>query len=513
VDANLMDASAGHGAYLMATKSTAPGAVARTQAAVNADRSSVFAWHSNANEAAVRSNAGAVDVAANLQSAFSAAGGGMRNLPAGVYRFNTGITSSYTGAGFPPPWQPSDRVSFRGEGQNSTLLWYGGAAGTYAVTFFADQNQGGSGLDSFGGFGLLDYGTTKTRKGIFYQGKSHWTLHDAIIGGFDVGLTLDACIYGKVSKCIIGYGNIGMVLKDVIGYSNPNANSFYDLTFPSNSKAGIKLEACGASNNFYNLNLESNGPSDISVGAGDDTVGGIVGDVYSDFGGVSLTISGGYVEGNCGEADINLRNMSAGGVAIVVIRGVTFNRVSWTHFTKHNIKIRTGPYGGKIKLLLEGCNCWHSEGFRGKLNGVQTGPDQTLDPTNSYIMIEPGAGWVEQIGCDFPVKLLNSHQPLEKFLHGRILSDGTIDEGPAGLYVNHTAGTGLYAIGYSEAYDRARGSIKGYAVTANVCAPSGNSRIQHVDKAAPDAFVVQTAGTIDGTASDADFVFTLVRDI
>jgi hypothetical protein len=297
---------------------------------------------------------GTTDNATDLQEMCTTGGNGFW-IPAGQYKFGTGLTIDYSASGFPSPGTPSPRLDLIGEGMANSILNYSGT--NYAVTLVGSDNSGaGQGihsLDNVRGFTLQDAAQAQSNSGIAMTNRAWWALSDVIFQELVTGLNLSSCFSAKVSTSYFNQNQFGIQL-NTTALGPCNEIAFESLVFQTNSFAAVLGNSIGSSLVFRDCSFESNGTQ------GNLATGGFVGNMSGIFGNAGpITFDNCYFENQAGVADISIDNTSTHALTIL-IRGCLFQRISNTNFVRNNISI-TSSGGGPVTVLLEG-NSFFSAG-------------------------------------------------------------------------------------------------------------------------------------------------------
>jgi hypothetical protein len=269
-------------------------------------------------------------------------------MPVGQYLFATGITVNYSASGFPIPGAPSQRISVYGESQANTILGYSGTG--YAITMTggstAGAGQGLLGLDTLSKFTLQNNAYNPAiNSGIYMQNKAWFKLEDIYVQYMTIGLNLQSCYTGKISKCIFGYNQYGVQLT-TNAQGACNAINFDACTFQNNTLAGVYGIAVGSNNSFRDCTFESCGTQ------ANNATGAVVAEVSAYGNAGPIVFDNCYFEENAGIADISIDNPTSSPLT-VLIRGCLFIRAQSSFYTNNNISV-TSSGGGPVTVLLEG---------------------------------------------------------------------------------------------------------------------------------------------------------------
>jgi hypothetical protein len=291
------------------------------------------------------------DNSAQLQTLFSTGLNGYR-IPAGQYKFGTGLANDYspTTPPFPNPGEPSARADIRGDSMANTILNFSGTG--YAITLTGDNNTGsGQGihsLDKYSGFTIQDFAQAQSNSGISMTNRAWWKLEDIVFNELVTGLNIDSCYSAKVATSYFNQCQYGIQL-NTTALGPSNEIDFDSLVFQNCSLAGVLGVSIGTNCMFRNFSFESCGTM------GNNATGGFIGNLSGVYGYTGpITFDNPYAENNAGLADISLDNPSTH-AATVKIRGGLFQRVSNSNYVQSNISV-TSSGTGPVTVILEDCN-------------------------------------------------------------------------------------------------------------------------------------------------------------
>lgn len=282
--------------------------------------------------------------------------GGALTVPSGVYDISDMVVSSYADPSFPEVGTPSTRVSMIGESSANTIF-INSVSDTNKVAFklegtaIGTGGQGIHGQDRFGSFSMnrvgTPYPTGQEGVGIWVLNKAMTSIEDVQFQFMDNALQLDGCLSSTFTNLRLLNGNRGVLINDT-ELSLPNALTFNSLMAAGNNKQGVLCNQLGAGNVFIGGSIENNGTQGV---AGN---GGFVANLLGTNGTACLTMVGVYFEGNGGQADIFLDNVTNANLTVSLIN-CTFNRVSNLRYVGSNLDLRSSG-GGKLKVNLQGCS-------------------------------------------------------------------------------------------------------------------------------------------------------------
>jgi hypothetical protein len=286
-----------------------------------------------------------------MQTLWSTGLNGYR-LPAGQWKFLTGVTNDYsaTTPPFPAPGTPSARADIHGDSMANTILNFAGTG--YAITLTGDNNTGsGQGihsLDNYRGFTIQDFAQAQSNSGISMTNRAWWKLEDIVFNELITGLNIDSCYSAKVTTSYFNGCQYGIQL-NTTALGPSNEIDFDSLVFQNCSLAGVLGVSIGTNCMFRNFSFESCGTM------GNNATGGFIGNLSGVYGYTGpITFDNPYAENNAGLADISLDNPSTH-AATVKIRGGLFQRVSNSNYVQSNISV-TSSGGGPVTVILEDCN-------------------------------------------------------------------------------------------------------------------------------------------------------------
>jgi hypothetical protein len=296
------------------------------------------------------------DNSTDLQNMCTVGGNGFW-IPAGTYKFGTGLTINYnpTGTTFPGIGEPSARMDILGESIANAILNYSGTG--YAITMTggdnAGVNQGIHSLDIVRAFTLQDNAQAQSNSGISMTNRAWWKLEDVIFNELNIALNIVSSFSAAVKTSYFNSCEYGIQLNtDALG--PPNEIVFDGLVFQSNTLAAILGVSMGTNLIFRNCSFESNGTM------GNNNTGAFVGNLSGAYGCAGpITFDNCYFENSAGVADISIDNPTTH-AATVIIRNCIFQRISSTNYVTTNISV-TNSGGGPVTVLLEG-NSFFSTG-------------------------------------------------------------------------------------------------------------------------------------------------------
>jgi len=305
-----------------------------------------------------------------FQAAINAANalGAALYVPPGAYRIvgNLLIDNS-TDTGVYSP-----KMSLYGDGPVSSVLY--GDAGTHSVLSIIGGTSG-AGMHSHQTIQGIAIAKDGGGVGIELTNAAFISFRDIMIRGADIGVYGTDVLSSSFYNCQFLF-NLGGVRFErsptADGFqSAPNALAFYSCVLGNNANYGAWVIGAG---NFTYIggSVEGNGHT------GALPTSGKYGILINDGGlesACSLAVTGTYFEYNHGTADIWLANSTYSSSAF--ISGCTFNRISNTYYTTHNIYAETS---GVIvsTVQISGCGFKHYNTYvpsaaRYTINQVQSG--------------------------------------------------------------------------------------------------------------------------------------------
>lgn len=257
------------------------------------------------------------------------------------------------------------RTQIVGDGSGSTIFR---VAGDIVGLHIAS----GQGKAKHGGFSVVQDQAGKVGRGLLIDQTQGLQIEDVEVKGFSVGLTnRDSFSINYISVDMIE-NDVGFVGENVISGSHPNALNFSSCRFIYNGTYGCLLRnptTC----NFVGGSFESNGDQ----GNPDHIALNIAGS--SNEGAFGCNLLGVYFENNAGFADVAITNIGSGSrIGMHRINGCTFNRISSTRYTEHNVYINKSATGFLRAVVSE--------------NSFQGFGTYVPDPSRAYILSVDGGG-------------------------------------------------------------------------------------------------------------------------
>lgn len=414
----------------------------------------------------------------------------------GTYRLSSTVSSDYTGVDYPGTSFPSKRVDFLGTSIANTMFELD--AGLAVGFKFTGDNpvsggQGIHGLDRVGNFSVYSQGrpypTGQTGIGLAIINKSFTRLENYSAEYLNVGLELDGTLSSMFENVYLRHGVIGLTA-NATAASLPNANTFVKLVSSGNSQAGVIFNTMGAGNLFIGGSIENNGTHAVPGN------GGMAVNLSGANGTACLSMDTTYFEGNGGDWDLKIDNISALPVT-VHLKGCVFNRVSNTHFATSNIVV-TSTGGGKVKLVLDACSF------------LSTG---TYVPSGTRPFIQVGAA-CEVIGWDTCTSSETTSIPgifnsaSSAILSGHVLGSGAVSNAPVGTVVSKVS-LGVYDVTRNGGWSS---TTTGYNVFVQPDSPTSETKTAFVTKTSSTNFRVAFRNSLsDPTYTDTDFMFMVCR--
>ncbi|MEQ7920346.1 hypothetical protein ABQX22_14220 [Xanthomonas sp. WHRI 1810A] len=291
---------------------------------------------------------GVTDSSPFIQNAFTA--GGAQGAQNGVYRLGATVVADYSGV-FPEVTYPSRRLDFRGDGAGNTIFELATGQNIAFKLTGTDPtavNQGIHAQDRIGGFSIYPQGHPYPEGhfgfGLYLLNKAGTVVEDIATEYLTVGCEMDGVLSSVFTNLAFKNGIIGMMLNST-ALTLPNGNTFNSLVWSGNSQVGLVANTLGAGNKIIGGKVEQNGTQGVSGN------GGIILNLSGLNGLATLHLDTVYFEGNAGDADLKIDNISSLPVT-VKISNCTFNRNSDKRFTTSNI-IVTSSGGGLVKVVLD----------------------------------------------------------------------------------------------------------------------------------------------------------------
>lgn len=444
-------------------------------------------------------NNGFAGTSAHFQKVFDI--GGTHTVKDGTYRLGQTVTSSYAAADFPEVGFPSKRLSLLGNSSANTIFVNDVQTGSKLAiklegTIPGSGSQGVHAQDRIGHFSMIRAGgpspTGPTGTGLYILNKSMFNVDDIHFQFMDVAVELDGCLSATLSNMRLLNGGCGLFIAPTAN-SLPNALTFNSLMAGGNARQGVLCNELGSGNVFIGGSIENNG-SMLPAGGGPVAGhGGLRANLVGTNGTSCLTMIGVYFEGNAGEGDIYLDNITAFNLSVVLIN-CTFNRLMSSRFVDANINARTTG-GGKLKITLIGCSF------------LSTG-DYVPVASRPYIFTD---GNVEIVGWDtctysestsIPSYMKSSSSAV---ISGSVTQAGVLSGGVLGVTVQRVS-AGIYNL------DKAGGwgpNVDSYHVSVTPYGPE--ARIESVTKQNRDRVQVVFRSHTVAANVDVDFSFSATR--
>ncbi|MFI8375563.1 hypothetical protein ACIGCH_15945 [Pseudomonas helleri] len=366
--------------------------------------------------------------------------GGRKQIPDGVFRMATPIFRDFSANDFfPETGDASLRFTLEGQSISNSILQYAGAG--YAMEFTGSKNVPvGQNVHSMLQVSRLALkpadAQSRTCSGIRMINHAYTSLRDLDLEYLDTGLELKSVITCDFERVYVRSCTVGLSVNGA-GFSMPNANDFRRFTAQSCTYAGVVAARIGGGFHMQGGTIEGNGAMGVPG------TGGFIGNIDGVNGSATLSLTNFYFEGNKGDADLLLTNMSPYTVT-VVLTNVNFNRVGDLEYTKNNISLNnTG--GGKIILVLNGVS------FMRGGNYVASASRPYIFHDNACEVINNGVSYRDEIEHN---KSLTSSPTVS----GRVQSSGAALSLPVGISsvrlsigvyeITSTVGWGINANGY-----------------------------------------------------------------
>ena len=257
--------------------------------------------------------------------------GGVLRIDSGIYRLNTGIVT------YP-------KIKIQGNGPQNTFL-YSYLTGENAMLTMNGESVGTNTLAVWRDFTAV----SPISDGIAFLllNSAYATYENIYSEGFFRHWRLRNCLSSQFTSVRARFGPTGAAgfYADSTGGSNPNALTLTSCVFGSLPGVGIRLD--DPSNfNMYGGSIEACGIAGSSAVAIYN--GGSQGAAAWNFNGV-------YFEGNIGNADIKVLIDGALMESAGVIQSCSFNRISATNFTVHNVLLQqVSPTAKYITIDMRG---------------------------------------------------------------------------------------------------------------------------------------------------------------
>lgn len=429
---------------------------------------------------------GATSAVASVALAHLIATGGLKNIPDGVWRMATQVVRDFSGdSGFPNTNEVSPRFVLRGDSISNTLLQFDGPSYAFNLTGSLNPPAGQTVLTQteLSEFSLKPSGALNSCNGIQMTNQAYVSLKDLNVEYCNIALNLNSVITSKLDNLFLRSNEIGLQLLGA-GFSLPNALAMTRLTCQENRYAGILANRIGGGVSLDGATIEGNGTMGMAG------TGGLIGNIDGNNGSATLQLSNVYFEGNKGDADLLLENVSAFTVTVILI-GCNFHRISPVNYVTNNIKLsNTG--GGKIRLIMIGC-------------AFMTAGTYVANPARPYISHDQGSEVID-IGCSYNESTsLNHSIGASVSTVGRVAATGVPSSIPVGITSAKT-GTGTYTVTSTTGWGV---DVNGYVADATSC--DGSARlVQRVVQDSATQFTVVTTDAA-GAPADSAFNFSSVR--
>lgn len=404
------------------------------------------------------------------------------NIPSGIFKFNTGLVSTYAALTV-PPGNPSMRGDLRGDSQSNTILRYAGTG--YAINMVGSTTgQGLNSFDKYGNFTLEDNAQAQSNSGIYILNRALFKLENILLTYLENALVIDGSYTASLDNVHLRNSQNGLTFVGT-NFEDPNLIRAASCTFDSNSLTGItgNTNACIE---FDSCDISNNGTQ------GNTATGGVILNIAGPLSG-PLSFKNCYLENNAGNADISITNMS-GQPAVVVISGCTFNRGLSTSYTINNIHVINTGAGSTTKVILEGnsfvsVNSYVPSSSRLFLNG---------DANTEFI--DGGNAWSE-----------NTSRTNNPITHGRTTggilgSSGTAVFLPPQITVTRDS-AGAYRVTHNSDFAK---DVNSYIVNAMSNDPTGTATVRKVVVESANQFVIVLVDA-SGNPIDAAVSFTVTQ--
>ena len=426
-------------------------------------------------------NAATADSTAAVNTGLAAmkAVGGRMVLPAGKY-LSSGWLLDNSGQTADVP-DDSRQVSIEGDGLGNTVI-YANTPSTYGVKVLGGLAGAANALNYNPIAGFTIARRTQPRigsRGLWLSATAFARIRDVYLTDLEQPLYLESVLSSVFENLLIAASTNGISIAKGNGFSNSNNNTFNNPQLRLIDKVAVSGGPVTA--------MTVNGLGMQGIGTmGDATTGGMNLTFNGDAEGASgLTVNGGYVENNAGDADFTLTNTGSREVTHVFI-GVTFSRLSAAKYVRTHFKLV-----GKNKVICIGC-------------AFAAYNDYVVDASRPIVDYDPTQSTFQCIGCSGLGKAdgVGITNGPRRIYRGFVAADGTLTqlEG-SGLTVTKV-GTGDYAINHGF------GDTFSWTVQATGTSTS-SANVQRVVRGNSTAEVITTAPS--GTLTDSSFTYELLR--
>ena len=352
------------GAALVSYVAAAVGSVLRTLESKQRERLSVLDVIPPEYHAGIQARTATADVAGYINAAlvFASAQGKDCYAPGGLYPCAAGIvidesadTDDY-----------SPRAALIGDGPSNTVFDFANGAMTGCTI------QGGSGSGSHmnirsGGFGLRK--ADRLGVGLLVDNCAYAKVSDVLATGWQYGLKGTDVLTATFDRLTLRNNDYGFELSYING-SYPNALLFNCCEIGINKYAAGNIFG-GGSLTMLGGAVEGNGWG----GTGADNWGIYIENAGAESG-VGLNIVGTYFEANEGVADVWIKTTTAVS-AQHSLTGATFNRINSTDYTTNNIRVENTSTG-TVGVSVGGCGfkrfgSYAANAGRQYINRINTG--------------------------------------------------------------------------------------------------------------------------------------------
>lgn len=294
-------------------------------------------------------------------------------VPSGEYALSQALLLNNNVGGASSKNEIIKKTDIIGDGAGSTIFR---VVGDHSGITIAS----GMGKSHHRGFSIVqDSASSKIGTGITVMGTAGIAFSDIEAKGFSLGFDIQDSFSIKFSDVDFVENAMGLYGHRVItgdGGSHPNALNFISCKWIENNEGALLVRPTTC--NFIGGSFESNGPT----GDPDAIAVNIRGN--SAEGAFGCNFMGVYFENNAGFTDIALTNQTSGvAVGMHRIHGCTFNRISNTRFTDHNLYISKATSGFMRVVASEnsfqGFNTYVPDISRKYILSVDGGAGSTAD--------------------------------------------------------------------------------------------------------------------------------------
>lgn len=324
---------------------------------------------------------GVTDDTTSIQACIDAANpvGGVVYFPYGDYLITSGLVIDNTVSGTGPLATDyfAPKASILGDGESSVRII--GDVGNYSMLSMSGSTGNGFISQQFLR-GLTFEKRDKLGKVLSLDNMAYFSVENCFFSGGNEGVVISDCVVALFSRCSFMFAAKGIRAYNT-NLANPNALTFHSCVVAGNTTYGALFEA-PATLNIQGGTYESNGGDALATYAA--TSWGLKLTLPGGEGSTGLVMSGTYFEDNAGLSDVIIE-ASAGVPASHTLTGVSFNRLSSSKHTKHNVYATSSSSTSINNITLIGC-------------GHKSFNTYTADSARKYVISSVSGGGVVNVG-------------------------------------------------------------------------------------------------------------------